>query len=397
MTAGCSSAAAVPLVVTTAAGRPPAKPRPRAKNPAERSSSRKCSRSAPRPAAWSSAKSSGVERDPGQTTTSRTPARAHSSTSTAAKAAWTSWGRAAPAGPAAPLTRASSRSCERPPAQRHARAHLMGASSRDQAHARAPPRLHPDRSLLAAAGPAPAGPLRPVHARCPRARPFQRCASQPLAGCRPAGGQAGGPGGGRGRGTVARARPAESAAQARGAAWAGYSMGGRLALHVALAHPEVVTRLVLISTNPGIEGPQARQARQASDEALAARVEREGVGPFLDWWLSQPLFATLPPTAAGRQERLANTAEGLAWSLRLAGLGRQEPLQPRLAELGRRRLPVLLITGELDTAYCRHAEQMAEAIGPTARHLVVGSAGHACHLERPDEVAEALAAFCQTS
>jgi len=198
-------------------------------------------------------------------------------------------------------------------------------------------------------------------------------------------------------GTVARARPAESAAQARGAAWAGYSMGGRLALHVALAHPEVVTRLVLISTNPGIEGPQARQARQASDEALAARVEREGVGPFLDWWLSQPLFATLPPTAAGRQERLANTAEGLAWSLRLAGLGRQEPLQPRLAELGRRRLPVLLITGELDTAYCRHAEQMAEAIGPTARHLVVGSAGHACHLERPDEVAEALAAFCQTS
>ena len=37
------------------------------------------------------------------------------------------------------------------------------------------------------------------------------------------------------------------------AAWAGYSMGGRMALHVALAHPEKVDRLVLISTTAGIE------------------------------------------------------------------------------------------------------------------------------------------------
>jgi 2-succinyl-6-hydroxy-2,4-cyclohexadiene-1-carboxylate synthase len=178
------------------------------------------------------------------------------------------------------------------------------------------------------------------------------------------------------------------------ACWAGYSMGGRMALHVALAHPEVVTSLVLVSTNPGIEDPVARRERQVADEALAARIQREGVESFLHRWLDQPLFATLSRPAAGLGERLANTAEGLASSLRLAGVGTQEPLWARLEELRTRSLPVLLITGELDQAYCRHAARMAELIGPSARSIVVDGAGHACHLEKPDEVAAAVSAFC---
>jgi 2-succinyl-6-hydroxy-2,4-cyclohexadiene-1-carboxylate synthase len=181
------------------------------------------------------------------------------------------------------------------------------------------------------------------------------------------------------------------------ATWVGYSMGGRTALHFALAHPEQVQRLVLISTSAGIEDPGRRADRCATDEALARRIEQEGTGRFLEWWLAQPLFASLSRRGAGLEDRLTNSPAGLASSLRLAGAGAQEPLWRRLGELGQRELPVLLLAGELDQIYRDHAQRMAALIGPTARLEVVAGAGHACHLERPLEVAEAITRFYRTT
>jgi 2-succinyl-6-hydroxy-2,4-cyclohexadiene-1-carboxylate synthase len=179
------------------------------------------------------------------------------------------------------------------------------------------------------------------------------------------------------------------------AAWAGYSMGGRTALHFAIAHPEQMASLVLISTSAGIDEAAKRAERQTSDEALARRIEREGTEEFLDWWLAQPLFATLAHDDAGLADRLTNTPAGLASSLRLAGAGAQQPLWDRLGEIGERGLPVLLLAGELDHDYTRHAERMAALIGPTAHVEVVRGAGHACYLERPAQVAMAISRFCQ--
>src|SRR6266540_3831869 len=117
-------------------------------------------------------------------------------------------------------------------------------------------------------------------------------------------------------------------------------------------------------------------------DALAAELERVGLERFLDRWLAQPLFATLPPERAGRAGRLANTTQGLAASLRLHGTGAQEPLWDRLATL---RPPTLLITGARDQKFAGIAERMAKAIGPSATLALVPDAGHAAHLERPDE------------
>jgi 2-succinyl-6-hydroxy-2,4-cyclohexadiene-1-carboxylate synthase len=181
------------------------------------------------------------------------------------------------------------------------------------------------------------------------------------------------------------------------ASWAGYSMGGRMALHVALAHPEKVDRLVLISATAGIDDDGQRQARRSSDDALAARIQRDGVQTFLAAWLAQPLFASLSPDRAGLEDRLANTPAGLASSLRLAGAGAQEPLWDRLAELRARALPVLLVAGQRDSTYCQHLQRMAAAIGPSARELIVSDAGHACHLEQPEVVAAAMREFCAAS
>jgi 2-succinyl-6-hydroxy-2,4-cyclohexadiene-1-carboxylate synthase len=174
------------------------------------------------------------------------------------------------------------------------------------------------------------------------------------------------------------------------AAYVGYSLGGRLCLRLALDRPDLVPALALIGASPGIADPAGRAERRAADEALAERIERDGVAAFLDRWLAGPLFATLPEAAAGRAERLANTADGLAWALRALGTGAQEPLWDRLAGL---RPPTLLLAGELDHKFTAIARQMAAAIGPTAEVALVPGAGHAAHLERPAEVAARIGAF----
>ena len=174
------------------------------------------------------------------------------------------------------------------------------------------------------------------------------------------------------------------------AAYVGYSMGGRYALHVALRHPRLVERLVLVSATAGISDPAERAARAAADEGIARRIERDGIVAFLEWWLDRPLFATLPREAAAVEARLGGTAEGLASSLRLAGTGRQEPLWDRLAEL---RMPVLVVAGELDETYLALGRRLVAAVGASARLAVIAGAGHACHLEQPDAWLAAVTPF----
>lgn len=182
-------------------------------------------------------------------------------------------------------------------------------------------------------------------------------------------------------------------------AYVGYSMGGRVALHAALLRPDLVERLVLVGATAGIEDEAARDERRRADEALAASIERDaadgaGLDRFIDRWLAGPLFATLPPEAAGRDERVAsNTAEGLASSLRLAGTGTMEPLWGRLGELGRLELPVLVVAGALDEKFLALGQRLVDAIGARATLAVVPGAGHACHLEQPAAFLAAVVPF----
>ena len=169
------------------------------------------------------------------------------------------------------------------------------------------------------------------------------------------------------------------------AALLGYSMGGRVALNLAIAAPERIRALVRERTSPGIAHPGERLARQRSDAALAEMIEQEGIKAFVDYWERLPLFssqAALPSAIRDRQrtQRLANNSRGLANSLRSIGAGVMEPCHDRLGEI---QVPVLLITGELDQTYCRLGRAMAEAMA-TARLVVVPDAGHAAHLERPE-------------
>jgi len=174
------------------------------------------------------------------------------------------------------------------------------------------------------------------------------------------------------------------------ATYVGYSQGGRLCLQLALDRPDTVHRLVLVSASPGIADTQERAARRDADERLAQEIERDGVDTFLERWLAQPLFATLPSERAGLAERRAdNTVESLTQQLRALGQGAQPSNWERLAEL---RMPVLLIVGGLDTKYVEIAHRMADQIAD-ARVEVIEGAGHACHLEQPERVAHLLASW----
>jgi len=169
----------------------------------------------------------------------------------------------------------------------------------------------------------------------------------------------------------------------------GYSMGGRLALHAALALGPRVRRLVLIGASPGLADPVQRSSRRQADEQLAQSVERMTISEFARQWGETPLLAGLPePVAEAVQaDRLRNTPDGLAAALRGLGTGALPSLWPRLGELD---LPVTLVAGERDQKFVSIAEQMARLI-PGARVEIVPGAGHAVHLEAPDAVAAVLA------
>lgn len=81
----------------------------------------------------------------------------------------------------------------------------------------------------------------------------------------------------------------------------GYSMGGRVALHAALAHPDQVQRLVLVGATAGLDDPDEREARRTADERLADHIEVVGVQTFIDEWLENPLFEGLTDETAQRR------------------------------------------------------------------------------------------------
>lgn len=167
----------------------------------------------------------------------------------------------------------------------------------------------------------------------------------------------------------------------------GYSLGGRVALHVALAAPQRVTRLVLVSSTAGIEGEGERSERRRSDGLLADELERIPFEEFIERWRTQPLFAADPPAVGelARADQRRNRPDALAAVLRGIGAGEMAPLWGRLGEI---ELPVTLVVGERDAKFKALARRMAEML-PNAR-LAVVPGGHGLPLENPAGVVVTL-------
>jgi 2-succinyl-6-hydroxy-2,4-cyclohexadiene-1-carboxylate synthase len=168
----------------------------------------------------------------------------------------------------------------------------------------------------------------------------------------------------------------------------GYSMGGRVALHVALAAPRRVERLVLVSTTAGIEDPAERAARRASDDRLAAELQSGPLERFIERWRNRPLFAGEPDRvgALAREDQRRNRPDALAAALRGIGTGEMDPLWTRLSEL---TMPVTVLAGDRDERFMALGRRMVHEL--PRGELTVLAGGHRLPLENPAALAETLA------
>ena len=173
----------------------------------------------------------------------------------------------------------------------------------------------------------------------------------------------------------------------------GYSMGGRVALAVGCAHPQRLRSLTLIGATPGIAGARERRRRADADKATAERITADFTA-FVDEWMALPLFAGQAALGsehrrASRAQRLASDPKGLALSLRYGGTGAMTPLHKQLENCD---MPTLLLAGANDAEFCAIADSLSASL-PHAAVARIAGAGHAAHLERPDDTAAEITAF----
>jgi 2-succinyl-6-hydroxy-2,4-cyclohexadiene-1-carboxylate synthase len=178
------------------------------------------------------------------------------------------------------------------------------------------------------------------------------------------------------------------------AAVAGYSLGGRLGLQAALSFPEVFPVFIGISTTAGMEDEAERARRVEADAALALRLRFGGdFESFLREWWHQPVFAS--PAREGVDmgafltSRLRRDSVRMAACLETWSVGRLPSQWSALPEYSGR---ALLLNGEADAKFASAAKRMQAAF-PNAEHHSIAGAGHQLLAEKPEEVAQVVAAF----
>ena len=178
----------------------------------------------------------------------------------------------------------------------------------------------------------------------------------------------------------------------RSAWWVGYSMGGFLALRLALARPDLVEGLVLLATDAGIEDEAQRMAKRQADLALADGTEQHGMDWFFDrYYGDTPAVAALDAAARARM-RARNTrspAVGIAHTVRATTSGALPPVWDRLGEIA---VPTLVMCGRADARFAPTAPRLAAAL-PRGRLAWIEDTGHLLVTQRPAEVASAVQDF----
>lgn len=175
----------------------------------------------------------------------------------------------------------------------------------------------------------------------------------------------------------------------------GHSMGGMVAQHVAVGHPDRLAALVLMDTS---HGPLDFDPELLS--AAAAVVRDQGMAALVgllkqlgdDDPLATPAHRRLLATRPGYEEFCDRKALAAAPAMYLAMLPRFGTQPDRLDRLAGVRVPTLVIVGEQDAPFLPHAERMAKAI-PGARLAVIPDAGHSPQFENTLAWRDALWAF----
>lgn len=174
---------------------------------------------------------------------------------------------------------------------------------------------------------------------------------------------------------------------------AGYSMGGRLALYLAVKYPEHCNKIIIESSSPGLKTKAECRVRRQRDRALAQKLETENFEKFLKEWYAQPLFTTLKKDPVKFRKlfkrRLKNDPLLLARSLKLMGVGVQPSLWDDISAISS---PLLFIAGDLDSKFKELALEMGN-LCPQAKVCIIKNCGHNVHFEKPQEYFDTVRQF----
>ncbi|MDZ8185288.1 MAG: 2-succinyl-6-hydroxy-2,4-cyclohexadiene-1-carboxylate synthase [Nostoc sp. ChiSLP02] len=180
----------------------------------------------------------------------------------------------------------------------------------------------------------------------------------------------------------------------------GYSMGGRLALYLALHFPERFLKVILESASPGLATETERLERIKRDTQIGRKLTRittkTDFADFLSNWYKQAIFGDIknhPEYDKMLENRLQNNPQELDKSLRFMGTGCQPNLWSKLAD---NKIPILLLAGEYDEKFVYVNTEMAQ-ICKFAQLKIIANAGHNIHFENTLVFMQVLKDFLELS
>ena len=165
----------------------------------------------------------------------------------------------------------------------------------------------------------------------------------------------------------------------------GYSMGGRIALYLALQSPKLLRSLTLIAASPGISDGDERRKRRTDDAHRAQHITAD-FPVFLQRWYQLPIFGDLrhhPQFDALIERRLDQSPAAMARIIQDMSPGAQPDLWPRLSEL---KVPHQWIAGKNDPKYASLIPRAAQLSG--GPYHLIDDAAHSVHIEHPKACGE---------
>ena len=173
----------------------------------------------------------------------------------------------------------------------------------------------------------------------------------------------------------------------------GHSMGGKVAMILALRHPELVRRLVVVDI-----APVAASAQRGSFEHLLGSLAQLDLGRLDSRSQADELLRGPVPEQSTRAfllQNLRRNQQGFFWQPNLRLLRAELPTIMGWPDVQGRIFtgPVLWVAGE-ESEYIREEDLPAmRSCFPKARRLVIRGAGHWVHADKPEEMVQALRSF----
>jgi pimeloyl-ACP methyl ester carboxylesterase len=180
------------------------------------------------------------------------------------------------------------------------------------------------------------------------------------------------------------------------ATFVGLSLGGRIAIDFALAHPDRVDRLVLAA--PGISGGKWAEDGDTAWLVVArqAAKQNDSVAVALAWLGSAYIRTALRDSAMSQRVRQLVVEQAPFWGGIIRHRDLEEPAAPPAAErLSQLSVPILLVVGSDDTPFIQDVARAIRTQAPNVRTLDLPGVGHMVNLEAPDAFLAAVLEFLE--